>query len=197
MSFRYPLCALALLALLAPPLASTASTLPVADFIRHPAFGNVVISPDGKYLAVVSAVKDSEKYQLAILPTRSVLEKKPQVTAHYNLREYELFDDVFWVNDERIAASTAVQYGGFDRPFGTGELYAVNADGSLQKVLAAGNQSRVGNFSPIMTATCALPGVRTIKPAGPNFITALPAAWTGGTKPTSSQVNALLLHRWI
>ncbi|MGH8427225.1 MAG: alpha/beta hydrolase family protein [Gammaproteobacteria bacterium] len=145
MSFRYPLYALALLALLAPPLASTASTLPVADFIRHPAFGNVVISPDGKYLAVVSAVKDSEKYQLAILPTHSVLGKKPQVTAHYNLRDYELFASVFWVNDERIAAATAVQYGGFDRPFWTGELYAVNADGSLQQVLAAGNQSRVGN----------------------------------------------------
>ncbi|MGH8225183.1 MAG: alpha/beta hydrolase family protein [Gammaproteobacteria bacterium] len=121
--------------LLVLPLAAPARTLPVKDFIRHPKFRNVVISPDGKHLAVVTAIKNSEKYQLVILPTRSVLRGKPRITANYGLREYQLFAGVFWANDERIVAATAFQRGGFNRPFLTGELFAINVDGAHQKPL--------------------------------------------------------------
>lgn len=122
-----------------------AKTVPVSYFIRHPEFQQVTISPNGKYLAVVSAIKKSSRYQLAILNTHSVLNHKPKVTAHFGLRDYQLFSGISWVNDDRLVASTAVKYGGFDRPFGTGELYAVNADGGQRKVLASGNRNRMGN----------------------------------------------------
>ncbi len=131
-----PLLAVSLLLVL--PLAAPARTLPVADFIRHPEFRSVIISPDGKHLAVVAAVKNSGKYQLAILPTRSVVTGRPKVTAKFGLTDYEIFGSVFWVNNERVAASTAMQYGGFDHPYSTGKLFAVNVDGAHQEELTGG-----------------------------------------------------------
>jgi hypothetical protein len=128
-----------LTALVMLPGPARGKTLPVSDFIRHPAFKNVTISPDGKYLAVVSAVKNTDKYQLAILPTQSVVKDKPKVTAHFGLTDYETFAGVTWVNDTRLVAATATQYGGFDRPSRTGKLFAINADGGQQKELMGPN----------------------------------------------------------
>ncbi|MGH8274335.1 MAG: alpha/beta hydrolase family protein, partial [Gammaproteobacteria bacterium] len=117
------------------PCLAQAKTVPVSDFIRHPAFENVTISPDGKYLAVVSAIKDTNNYQLVIAPTRSVVKQKPKVTAHLGLTDYAQFAGVYWVNDKRLVAATATQHGGFNRPNLTGKLYAINADGSHQTQL--------------------------------------------------------------
>lgn len=134
------LCCLVVLMASAISLSATAKTLPIKDWIRHPAFKNVNISPDGKYLAVVSALKnDPNRYQLVIMPTQSVLDNHPRVTAHYTLTDYETFAGVFWVNNERIAAATAMQRGGFNRPNLTGELFAINADGGQQKSLMGDN----------------------------------------------------------
>ncbi len=123
------------------PLAASAhQPLPIKDWIRAPAFRNITISPDGKYLAVVSALKGAvNRYQLAILPTRSVLEKRPRVTAHYSLKDHRLFAGVFWINNTRIAAPTAFKRGGFDRPNSTGQLFAINVDGAQQKELMGPN----------------------------------------------------------
>lgn len=119
----------------ASPFETYAKTVPVSDFIRHPAFQQVTISPDGKYLAVVSAIKKSDKYQLAILPVHSVLDHKPKVTAHFGLTDYELFAGIFWVNDKRVLAATASKHGGFDRPYLNGDLYATNVHGGQQEQL--------------------------------------------------------------
>ncbi len=119
----------------ASPFEAYAKTVPVSDFIRHPAFQQVTISPDGKYLAVVSAIKKSDKYQLAILPVHSVLDHEPKVTAHFGLTDYELFAGIFWVNDKRVLAATASKHGGFDRPDLNGDLYATNVHGGQQEQL--------------------------------------------------------------
>lgn len=121
------------------PCPAQGKTVPVSDFIRHPAFRSVTISPDGKYLSVVSAVKNTNKYQLAILPTRSVVKHKPRVTSHFSLTDHEIFAGVTWVNDTRLVAATATRYGGFDRPMLTGKLFAINADGGQQKELMGPN----------------------------------------------------------
>jgi len=123
-----------------PLTAAAHQPLPLKDWIRAPAFRDVTISPDGKYLAVVSALKGAtNRYQLAILPTRSVLEKSPRVTAHYSLKDYQLFAGIFWINNQRIAAPTAFKRGGFDRPNLTGQLFAINVDGAQQKELMGRN----------------------------------------------------------
>src|SRR5699024_5826338 len=88
-----------------------AKPIAASNFIRHPAFKNVTISPNGKYLAVVSAIKDSDKYQLVILPTASVVKHKPKVTARFGLTDYEIFMGVMWVNNERLIAATGTQHG--------------------------------------------------------------------------------------
>ncbi len=117
------------------PLVSAGATLPVKDWVQFPRFRSVFISPSGKYLAVVSSPKNSDTYQLVILKTHRVLEGHPKVSAHLNLREYEQFASIAWVNNNRLIASTARQLGGFDRPFLDGNLYAVGARGGQIKHL--------------------------------------------------------------
>jgi len=125
-------CAAILCAL---PLLAGARPLPVKKWVRFPEFRNVIISPDGTYLAVVSSPKDSDQYQLAVFKTAQVLAGHPKITAHIGLREYEKFAGVRWINDKRLIAWTARQFGGFDRPSLDGDLYAVNATGSQMKHL--------------------------------------------------------------
>ncbi|MDN5864765.1 MAG: S9 family peptidase [Gammaproteobacteria bacterium] len=127
---------LATLLLLVAPFPSQAGSLPLSDWIRWPQFRSVAISPDGKYLAVVTSLKDNhQRYQLVILPTDSVVNKHPKVTAQYSLTDRKLFSGVFWANDERVVTATATNVGGFERPFLTGKLFAVNVDGGQQKML--------------------------------------------------------------
>jgi dipeptidyl aminopeptidase/acylaminoacyl peptidase len=117
------------------PTAAAARVLPPSAFIRHPAFQQVTISPDGKHLAVVSAIKNTNKYQLAIVPTKSVVKHKPKVTAHFGLTDREIFLGIIWINNKRLLATTGTKSSGFARPHPTGELYATNVDGSQKGVL--------------------------------------------------------------
>lgn len=130
----FTVCALVLCA-----ASAAAHPVSVKDWVRLPEFRNVVISPDGEYLAVVSSPKNSDIYQLVIVSTKSVLSGKPKVEKHFGLREYKLFSDVFWVNDKRLVAATAHQFGGFDRPDRDGNLYAMDVNGTNAKHLMGPN----------------------------------------------------------
>ncbi|MGH8161887.1 MAG: alpha/beta hydrolase family protein [Gammaproteobacteria bacterium] len=119
----------------------------MSDWVRWPQFRNVVISPTGKYLAVVSAIKNHpQRYQLAIMTTQSVVAGKPRVMSHYKMKNHKRFGYLFWVNDNRIAGATTTQVGGFDRPYLTGNLFAVNADGSQHKELMTFQNHSRGRF---------------------------------------------------
>lgn len=128
---------------LAIPLASQADSLTPSDWIRWPLYRNVVISPDGKYLALASSLKDHPlRYQLAIVGTQSVIKGKPEVKSHFSLTDYKKFGRIVWVNNERLIASTIVQRGGFARPSGTGDLYATNVDGDYNtKLMSYGSNA--------------------------------------------------------
>ncbi|MET0755391.1 MAG: S9 family peptidase, partial [Pseudoxanthomonas sp.] len=48
-------------------------------------------------------------------------------------------DDFWWANDERVVVAMARRLGSQDAPYATGELHAVNADGSKGMLLASPN----------------------------------------------------------
>ncbi|MEO7050242.1 MAG: S9 family peptidase [Rhodanobacter sp.] len=113
------------------PTSAKPVVIPVSDFIRPPDFSRVRISPDGKYLsAIVPKPANPHENVLAILDgqTAKVLHVIPS-------SKDALIADYFWVRGDRLVGSAAFKQGGLDTPQATGELFAINADGTGQKEL--------------------------------------------------------------
>lgn len=130
-----------------PVVASTAEaasavsvTIPVDDFIRPPDVSQVRISPDGKYLsAIVPRPGNPHENLLAILDAQTA-----KITRLIPSGKNALIADYFWTGNERLVASGAFKQNGLDTPQATGELFAINADGTGQVQLfgyRAGDQT--------------------------------------------------------
>lgn len=92
-----------------------------ADLARHVQYKDVKISPDGKYLAATAVVKGQTVLALIRLSDKQGNIVRPRDN-----------DDVihfWWASSTRVLYSVGTRVGGFDSPFATGELFAVNADG--------------------------------------------------------------------
>lgn len=112
----------------APDAAKTSSPPPIADFIRPPDFSDVTLSPDGKYLAAIVPMSDKpHENLLAVLDGKTA----KVVRVLHSGRE-ALIDSYQWVGDNRLIASMAVKHDGLDTPWLTGELFAIDPDGTHQ-----------------------------------------------------------------
>lgn len=111
------------LALLAGASASAAELPSVEHFMRHATYSSARISPTGEYLALgvdrggqdvltVIRLKDMKLLKVNVLPDEK------------SVAGYQ------WIGDDRLIFTAIRKYGSFAQPFGTGEWYAVNADGS-------------------------------------------------------------------
>jgi dienelactone hydrolase len=126
--------------------AATAAELPVSDFVKHPALTNPVISPDGKYLAVaVNQNTDSTdaQYQLAVL---SLPDLKP--VSRLDMAPRFVPVDVHWASDSRLIMALARETGTLEAPSLTGDIIAVDYDGSHKKTLYS-LMHRGGTFSGV------------------------------------------------
>ncbi len=108
--------------------------LPVADFARMPLLSNVVMSPNGNYLAA-SYDEDQNagtnaKFQLVVFALPSL-----KVTARLNFAPWRLPGQIVWVSPTRLVVAEAKESGTFDVPQLTGDIIALNADGSQQRML--------------------------------------------------------------
>ncbi|MGH8192733.1 MAG: alpha/beta hydrolase family protein [Rhodanobacteraceae bacterium] len=139
---RALVCLLALLAV----GAATAAELPVKDFVRHPTLTNPALSPDGKYLAVaVSQNSDSTdaSYQLAVLQLPDL---KP--VSRLNMAPRFMPIDIHWVSDNRLIMALGRETGTLEAPSGTGDIIAVDLDGSHKRTLYS-LRHRGGTFSEV------------------------------------------------
>ncbi len=109
--------------------------IPLDDFIKHPQFLDVKISPTGEYLA--ATVMATEDTGALVILRRSDM----QMTGSFRLRGKTFVGDFEWANDERIVFSVAEKDGALSNPRGTGELYATNWDGKKQEVLIGANET--------------------------------------------------------
>ena len=101
----------------------------VKDFVRTAEAADMLISPDGKYLALT--VPDADDRNFLVIINRVDM----KVVGSLKARESDTIDEFWWVNDERVIASIATKVGGVDKPVPTGELYGVNADNSRSGIL--------------------------------------------------------------
>ncbi|HEY9130973.1 MAG TPA: S9 family peptidase [Dyella sp.] len=115
-----------------PPKATTAGTTPsITDLVGPAEVDDVQYSPGGKYIAAVIAIPDTpHENAFAIFDGRTgvgirlIHSGKKALIARY-----------FWANDDRLVASLAVQHDALDTPASTGEIFAINPDGSHQEEL--------------------------------------------------------------
>lgn len=99
-----------------------AQPVALSDLARHMQYNTVKISPDGQYLAATAVVKGH-----TVLALIRLSDKKGQLVRP---REEDSVTDFWWVSDTRVVYTVGMRVGGYDAPIATGELYAVNADGT-------------------------------------------------------------------
>lgn len=121
------------LALAAGPLpansAGAKSGLPtIQDFVRHPTYSEVKISPNGEYLAIT--VDRGEQDVLTVLRTSDLKLLKVN-----QLPDKKSVGSFYWVGPDRLMFNAVRKMGGYAQPFNTGEWFAVNADGSQPRPL--------------------------------------------------------------
>lgn len=102
--------------------------LPLEYFIKHGDYLDLKLSPDGKYLA--ARVNYDGRVFLAVLNAADM-----QVVGGIRPSNKDIIHTVNWVNNERLVFEYAEKQSNFDAPIPTGELFAMNADGSNREML--------------------------------------------------------------
>ncbi len=103
-----------------------------SSFLRPDRFDSIKISPTGEFYALTAPLADRT---VLVVMRRSdkKLMAKVQGPAHSAIHQY------WWVNDERLVVSMAERFGMLETPVPTGELHAINADGSKDTRLTSAN----------------------------------------------------------
>ncbi|WP_243699927.1 S9 family peptidase [Lysobacter sp. N42] len=105
-----------------------AATPSIEDFVRHPTYSGVKISPDGEYLALT--VDRGEQNVLTVMRTKDLsLVKVNQLPDGKSVGQF------YWTSPQRLMFNSIRKVGTYAQPFGTGEWYGVNADGSQARPL--------------------------------------------------------------
>jgi dienelactone hydrolase len=108
--------------------AAASDALPLNLFTRTATYESAKISPTGSHLAVATP-RDGQT-GLGIIDLA-----KRKVSGGIRFQKGEHVLDYWWVGPERLVISIAEQRGSFDEKRWTGELYAINADGSNRTYL--------------------------------------------------------------
>lgn len=101
---------------------------PIEDFVGHPTYGTVKISPDGRYLAVTVDRGDQDVLTIMRTSDLSILKVN-------QLPDEKSVGSFYWVSPERLMFNAVRKMGGYAAPAPTGEWFAVNADGSQPRPL--------------------------------------------------------------
>ena len=122
--------------------APRAAVIDPTPFLKPDTFQTFKVSPSGDYFAATVPLED--RTLLVVLNA-----KDQSVTAKISLGQATHVDDFWWVNDERVVASIAERFGQRDLPRPTGELMAIDADGSRAELLVGFRAQAVGLGSRI------------------------------------------------
>lgn len=102
--------------------------IPLEDFVKHPTYSEVKISPTGEYLAITADHGDQDV--LTVLRTSDL-----KILKVNQLPDKKSVGSFYWVNPNRLMFNAIRKMGGYSQPFLLGEWYGVNADGSQPRPL--------------------------------------------------------------
>ncbi|WP_205620376.1 hypothetical protein [Arsukibacterium perlucidum] len=106
-----------------------AAELTLEDYARPSQFLEIEISPTGKYLAATSRSEEGNIY-LNVIDIKS---NKIISVRHFTGRDS--IGSIDWANNERLLITLVRDIGALEQPVPTGEIFAVNADGSNARML--------------------------------------------------------------
>ncbi|WP_386669107.1 prolyl oligopeptidase family serine peptidase [Lysobacter korlensis] len=109
-------------------MAVPATAVDIRQFIQRDKFESIKLSPEGDYYAMTVPL---ENYTALVIVRRA----DSKLTGTFRLQKNSHVDDFWWVNPERVVLSIAEKLGSLDEPQPTGELYAINADGTKADIL--------------------------------------------------------------
>lgn len=115
-----------------PPTLPEIKAVPDIDFAKRPPLAAPAISPNGKYIAVSvhNTEGDNDSYQLAILQLPDL-----KYVSRLDMTDKYLPVDITWVDDKRLVMGTAEETGFAEAPSATGDIIAVDMDGTHKRVL--------------------------------------------------------------
>lgn len=103
--------------------AASPAAVDVAPFVRQPTYVEAKISPDGRHLAVTVPTEDRT---VLVVLRREDMKATTKIAGGRD----SVIHDFWWANDERLLAALAEKVGIEDTPRSTGEIHAINIDGS-------------------------------------------------------------------
>jgi len=120
------------------------STVDIAAFVKPDSFDDIKISPTGEYYA---ATVPSEGESILVIIRRS----DNKAMAGFGLGTNTYIADFEWVNPNRVVFGTARKFGALDQPQLTGNLYAMNADGTGKDILVGQDVNVMSSGTHIQT----------------------------------------------
>ncbi|HEY1150928.1 MAG TPA: prolyl oligopeptidase family serine peptidase [Pseudoduganella sp.] len=136
----FPMRAAMLFYGLATALQTAAAPVPIRDFVDQDSIVRPVLSPDGKYLAVSTRVRQFLSTYSAV-----TILSLPDMHAKVAIRldQYEIPASYVWASNRRLIIRTAKEKTWMEAPVSTGEVMATDIDGSNQQYLY-GRRRRAG-----------------------------------------------------
>lgn len=134
----------ALFVLCAPAVAgaSAPAAPPLEDFLARDSFNEIAISPDGRFLAASAGM---DKGGALVVLDRETLQRQ----GHFYAGSQIEVVDFWWANEQRLVFAVGQKMNGLEQPAWTGELFAMDADGSAQLMLSGQRAGTAGTGSNI------------------------------------------------
>ncbi len=107
---------------------ASAEILPVEQFSKHSDYLDMKISPDGKHL--LARVHYEGEVSLIILDSSTM-----KIVGGVKPLEGDSIHSAHWISNERVMYQFAEKRARLDAPLPTGELFAINIDGSRKEML--------------------------------------------------------------
>lgn len=120
-------------ALVSPSVAVAAMPLvPAEDFVSEDTYRDPVLSPDGRYIAVITTMAD----WIGTVPTLAILRLQDRkIITAIKMERFEVPAHHWWVSNTRLIVTKARDFGLEEKPTPTGEILTVELDGSNQEYL--------------------------------------------------------------
>jgi acetyl esterase/lipase len=120
------------------------NTVDIAAFVKPDSFDDIKISPTGEYYA---ATVPSEGESILVIIRRA----DNKAMAGFGLGANTYIANFEWVNPSRVVFGTARKFGALDQPQLTGNLYAMNADGTGKDILVGQDVNVMSTGTHIQT----------------------------------------------
>jgi len=117
--------------------------IPIQDFVRHAVYDEARISPDGRFMALTA--QQGEKTALVVMRMSDMTLLKTTT-----LPDDKSVGSFYWVGPERLMFTAVRNIGHYAMPFGTGEWFAIDADGGRPRFLISYGPQKLASAASIV-----------------------------------------------